>query len=243
MVPNERISGMDWKSFGHGIVSNAAWWGMLLISGFGMAYLKANWPSLAGPLLYGLLAAACIFVIHLAGTGRSLFSKRVAQTTVENLEANIRSWLDSFHLSAKSQPADAAHFLIFVTMNSGHGVLLARFKSSERYLTVQGRIVLSPEHQQAMDAMTVAARNRTVGEIALELSRARVGHTFEAPPLRAIGLSKGILITSALTEQQFASMLDDMDLSINVARMFTSQAIEKNSSSPQIRRPDRGHQK
>jgi hypothetical protein len=200
-----------------------------------LVLLKAHWPALAGPALYGLFAATCIFVLHWAGTGKPLFSRQQPQTTLENIEANIRVWLDNFRLAAKKENHESTHFSIIVTLNNGNPVQVSRYKVTERYLTFQTRLAVSAEHQVPVDAMISTQRDRMMREITLELGRAKIGFTFEGPPFRSIVISKLSIISSKLTEDAFVAILDEMDSAVTLARASTVMAIERNSSQPTTR--------
>jgi hypothetical protein len=219
---------MDWKTLFKGVLHNAIWWVLVVLGGALPALLKAYRPLLAGPVAYGLFGATCVFIIHFVGTGRSLFSRQQPQTTPENVEANIRVWLDNFGLAAKKDRLDSAHFCIAITLHSGNGIVVVRQKASERYLLFQSRLGLAPEHQAPVDAMASAQRDQMMREITLDLARARIGYAFEGPPFRSIVLSKSSFITSRLTEDAFVAIIDEMDSAVALARAATVLAIERN---------------
>jgi len=223
---------MEWKTFRENIASNLAAALIVLISGSSLAILKIYLPMFATPILYGLAGGACVATVLFTLTGKAIFSRKQPETTLENIEVNIRAWLDNFHLSAKKEHLDNAHFCLLVVLNSGNGIVVARLNPTERYLTFQTRIGLATEHQIPIDAMIPQQRDRVMREIMVELAKTKVGFRLEGPPFRSILIMKTSFITTRLTEDAFLATLDEMDSAVNLAKLVTVMAIERYSSSP-----------
>jgi hypothetical protein len=227
----------DWRSFFNNMLSNLAWWVVLLAGGAVLALLRFYWPLLAEPALYGFVGVTCVAILIFATTGRPIFSKQLPQTTPENVEANVRAWLDSFKISCKKETSPDTYFILLATLNSGNPIGIGRAKAQDRYLSFQARISLSPEHQGPMDRMTPAQIEHTLREITLEFFRTKTNYTLEGPPFRAIVISKALLISARLTEDVFSGILDEMDSAVSMARVVTVMAIERNTGNKIAAKP------
>ena len=209
------------------MVSRAIWWLLVLGGGIGVGIIKLHWPTLSGPVLYGLGGAACIAIIHFAATGRALLSR--PDTTPENVEKNIRKWLDNFGLASKKEVDPLSYFVLGITLANGNPILVARVKAKDRYLTFQMTLALAPEHQAIIERMNDPQRERVMEELILELGRSRIGHSIQGPPFKGVILLKAVPITPNYTEGSFAASLDEMDSALNVARIAIRLAISRNS--------------
>ncbi len=221
--------GIEWKELRGHLLGHAVWTVIALAVGTGVALLKVYWPNIASPVLYGLASVTCFAIISFTITGRAVFSKQRPQTTPENLETNIRVWLDNFGLASQKQTNDAACFLIAVTMKNGNPVAIFRPKMGDRYISFQSRVTVSPEHQAPMNAMPRPVQEKVSREVALELVRANIGYTMEGMPISAVTVVKSVVISSALTEDVFVALLDQMDSALNLAKLGIVTAIERNT--------------
>jgi hypothetical protein len=84
-----------------------------------LAYLKAKKERLAGPALYGLVGFTMVMVIAIALTGHALLSKETPQTTLENVEANIKTWAETFSLGIQKQTDINFTFIYAISLPSG----------------------------------------------------------------------------------------------------------------------------
>lgn len=222
---------MDWKSLYNNVLSNIVWWLLVLGGGALLALLKIYWPKFADPTLYALVGIACLAMVAFSLKGKGLLISNPAVITPENIEEHVREWLDHFRVSSKKESAPTGmSFLVIATLRSGNLVAIGRHNEAEEYLSLQSRVMLGPEHQVAIDAMTEEQRNQTIQEIVLELLRTRIAHTLEGPPFRAMILSKGLRISGTLTEDVFIAAMDEMDNAGNMAKLATNAAFARNAA-------------
>jgi hypothetical protein len=91
---------MDW--IWQNLLSSVIWEILLIIGGAaGLAYLRAKWPQWAAPVLYAVGGAACIAVVLFTATGHSILSHQQPETTIDNVEANVKVCLDNFDYSIR----------------------------------------------------------------------------------------------------------------------------------------------
>ena len=99
--------------------------------------------------MYGLAGMACVGIVWFTVTGRALLSKEQPQTTIDNVEANIRAWADSFSYTiTKENPSPNQYFLYLIVLHSGGVVFVSRNKDKGRYLKFQGNIALAKNEQE-----------------------------------------------------------------------------------------------
>jgi hypothetical protein len=221
---------IEWKELRGHLLGHAVWTVIALAVGTGLTFLKVYWPNIASPVLYGLAGITCFAVISFTITGRALLSKQQPQTTPENVETNMRAWIDNFGLASQKQTNNAAHFIFTVTMNNGNPVGIFRPKVRDRYVSFQSQITVAPEHQAQLDAMSRPQQEKVTKEITLEFVRANLGYVIDGTPIRNMTIIKSALISAALTEDVFVGFLDQMDSAINLAKLAIVLAIERNAS-------------
>jgi hypothetical protein len=227
---------MGWKSFWQSLVTNIV--SAMLILGVGalLTILEATNSKWARPTLYGLAGIALMALVIFAFTGRAILSKKQPQTTVENVEANVRVWLDYFGLAVQRADDPQAHFILHVRCGSGIGVTIARPRARDRYLLLLCKVEISKEHQDILAALPKERSARIGEEVNLELARTGVGYnlTFGADgTMTVIQMSKAVPITGSLTEDTFIASVDKVESSVHIAREVVRLAID--SAKPPIR--------
>jgi hypothetical protein len=160
---------------------------------------------------------------------RSLEAASRPQITPENVETHIRSWLDTFELSAKKVQGPAFIFGYEVGPQS-LPVLVVREKRFERYITIQAVLRVSPEHQAMMTKLTKEQQDQLVGAIILETARAGAGVVYDRKD-NTIAVSKRVPITGGLTEYEFVSRLDAVKLATLVANETLVSKLDRMSMS------------
>ena len=144
-------------------------------------------------------------------------SRAEAQTSTENIEANVNNWSEDLGLSVQKQhPSPDLNFLYVVTLNNKTPVLVSRAKEKPQFLQLQITLTLAPEHEAALEKLSTEQIQHVADQVVLEAARTHVGYAMVKGPPRGIILDKGVPITSGLNEATFASYLDEMD-SANVA--------------------------
>jgi len=220
---------MDWKAVWQGLLSNLLSACIIAGGGILLAYLAATHSRWAAPLLYGLGGATIVSLLIFSLTGRPPFSRKLPQTTVENIEANIRAWLDYFGLGVQKNTDPEAHFVFLVTCRSGMGLYVARFKSRDRYIAFGSNIEISAEHREILAALPKEKSGRITEGLAFELAKTGVGFKLDMQTdgtMSKISLQRAILITPNLTEDSFAHYVDQMESNAQVARVAIRLAID-----------------
>jgi hypothetical protein len=211
-------------------------WEVLLMLGVGgvLGYLKANMPELAPRILYGLASATCVGILLFAFTGRAILSKAPPEITVDNVEQNIRTWLDTFKVGEQVESDETAYFTYAVTLANGNHVIVARSKGRDHYITFTASVMVSADHASLLAKMDANEAQQIEDEVDLDLAMFKIGRTMIGSPLKGVLIIKSVPITSSLTESEFASALDEMDNGLAVARQAirTSIGRRKNSKLP-----------
>ncbi|MGB8472686.1 MAG: DUF2299 family protein [Candidatus Acidiferrum sp.] len=229
---------MDWTALVQGLLTN--WLSDALVVGGGivLAILKRRDSKWAGTIAYFLAACAFLSILGYTFTGRALLSVETPHTTPQNVELNIRSWADKFSFGVRKQTDNDFSFVYAVTVPSGRMILVGSPKIRPGYLLFRGNLLISPEHQAALKKLSPAQLERISDEINLEMARNKTGFTILNAPFREIVVSKGVPITSNLTEDSFLASLDEIDSSILLAREATRLAFFHNGVPDVMPRPE-----
>ena len=245
---------MDW------LIQNlfsALVWEILLLLGVGAAlgYLRAKWPTIAIPVLYGVAGAACVGILVFTFTGRGLVSKRSADVSPEHLEESIRKWADSAGLSVAKMPSvpQDVYFGLVVTLADGNPISVFRGKEKSNFIQMQCPLTLSQEHLAMLGKLTKEQADDAIEEVTLEMNRARIGfimQTASVPPLptqqvtttRPSIFQQTILVTKPLAiqdagEVSFIASINEIDSQIGIVRGVTDLTLKRYSRQAAITPP------
>jgi hypothetical protein len=146
--------------------------------------------------------------------------------TPENIEMNVRNWLDATEVNVRRLPADAnIHFGFEVTTVSGTPLGILRARGDDRYLTFVTRIALSPEHKQVYDGMTEIEKVRMRRSFRLEAAKAKI-EFMATPDLTPITIQSRLPITETLTEADFLVAINEVNFSSILVRETLGLALE-----------------
>src|SRR5438105_4908200 len=96
---------------------------VVFMVGLVMVWLRSYWPTIAWPILYGVVGSTCVAaVLILLNIYWALPKPIPSQVGADTLESTIRGWLDAFHLGVRKVDNDAAHFSLLVTTTAGKTV-------------------------------------------------------------------------------------------------------------------------
>jgi hypothetical protein len=209
---------MDWNGIWSGVLSNILY-GLLIVGGGVMfAYLKKKQSQWLPMFTWGLGGAALILACILMWKGLMAIPEKHVSITPQNVEANIRTWLDDFHLSTKSDSNPAAHFVLLATLSNGDGVYIVRLHDLEHYLVFKSNIGISPDHLSIIRSMGKADYDQFVAETSLELARAKVNFALSGSPVTNIAIESTLPITENLTEADVMKSIDEMDAAMVLVR-------------------------
>jgi hypothetical protein len=102
--------------FVQGLITNGAWALLVLGTGVVVTLLARHASVWAVPALYGLAASTLVLISIVAlKVVRSLPAKRPV-IDLDNVEKEIRIWLDKFRTAVRNDPIPEAYFRFMVTM-------------------------------------------------------------------------------------------------------------------------------
>jgi hypothetical protein len=220
---------MDWKALWQGILGNIVAAFLIFGGGAVLAFLSATHSVWAQPALYGIGGCSFIALLIFALTGKHIFSRQEPQTTIENVESNLRQWVDYFGLGVKKMDESDSIFAYLVTCRSGISVIVARVKARERYLVFAVNMEISQEHRDFLSSLSKDQSGRVAEELTLELARLGVSYNVSFEPngtMNKVSLQRSIPITHNVTQDTFASYLDQMDSNTQVAREAIRLSID-----------------
>jgi hypothetical protein len=190
-----------------------------------LAILKAKRPTWAPPALYGVMGLTCVFVSIYAFTGRALLFKEHPETTIDNIESNVRTWADGFQLGVRKLDDPTSYFTYSVEMVSQNKCYVARRKAKDHYVLIQCNIDIDPRVYEPMKKLRPEQIHDIYHAVNFELARLRLGYevipdanlTWDTP-IKFMKISKLIPISTALTEIVFVEAMQEMDNEITVAK-------------------------
>lgn len=220
--------GKLWRDLAISIVS-----GLLIVSGG--AVLSHVAPDFFFAVLWGLVSAALISIIILTFIVLRRTPKRVPAVTPENVESSIRVWLDSFRLGVRKIDETETHFSLIVS-HLDKQIVVRRYKTLDRYVTVQITIVLSPKARTVYEQLSIEERNIFAARLLVEVSRTSMVAMMDLEtPNGGITLARRLPITENLTEESFMSAVDAVDSArIQVLRTLELMLLDvtKNARIP-----------
>jgi hypothetical protein len=177
----------------------------VLVTGGGLAWLRARKEKLAGPAIYAVIGIACASFVIFSWTGRSVLSQDTPETTAENIQTNVRQWADDVELGIRKLDDANYKWIVTITLRNGKFVDVGQPAKHSSYLLMRATINLTPDQMQAASSLDKTHADGLLRDILLELARAKVANTVHGPPLTGIEINKAIPITTALTEASFSN--------------------------------------
>lgn len=126
--------------------------------------------------------------------------------TSDNLEVNVRQWLDDFHLSVKRKDDPDAFFSFDIVGPSG-GMTLRRAKKLDKYLVLGAIAGLDEKLMNEYSRLSDEQKAELDSDLKLELARARLSFEYRLPG--PILISNAIPITANLTEYDVIKNISD----------------------------------
>jgi hypothetical protein len=184
----------------------------LIIIGVGavLDYLQHSHPSWFGVVLWGLVGCGLIAVILMPFILLKRLPKRAPEVTPENIEANIRTWFDSFRLSTKRIDDPQSLFALLATLDNDMKILITRPKLLDRYIAIHSAITISPDDKAMLDGLPAEEHGIFAMRLSVELSRTGMGYTMDLPK-NTITLTRRVPITANLNEGNFMEAVDAVD--------------------------------
>lgn len=203
----------------------------LALAGIGAAllpYFQSHVAQTTTTALYILVAVTCVLLIQFALTGTPLLSRLRPETTPENVEANIRVWLDNFGMTVRKEATPNAHFELTVYFQAGRNIAIRRFKDSDRYINLAVTIGVGPQDVAKLQRMNGSQKKRINSQLTFEILRSKVNNfRIVGPPANIfseVHLEQRLPITPLLNEDAFMSALNAMD-NLALLTLFTIETL------------------
>jgi hypothetical protein len=235
--------GMDWSSLGHNLLANGIWALLVIGGGLAFGYLRARHADKVPIALYAILGATCVAILIFTFTGRGLFVTKPPAVTPENIEENVKSWVE--HLGMNIGPANEpdSYFAYMLSLpNSAQPVEVFRLmKEKPGYLQFKAVVQVAGEHQLAFSKMSPEAVQRISEQLDLDIGRANLGCTF-GQAISIDGEHHKAIITGAflvrgvpianLSEIYFSETFDQLTRGTAIVKSFIRLA----ATTPEISR-------
>ena len=102
---------MDWNWIWEGPVSRLIYDTLVLATGGGMFFLRMRQSRWSSPILYGLSASTlAALLLYAVGVHHAFVVSQDEQTTMDNVQERVRSWIDNFGLTSRSNPGNDRYF-------------------------------------------------------------------------------------------------------------------------------------
>jgi hypothetical protein len=217
----------------------------VVLAGIGAAllsYFRSHVAQTTTTALYILVAVSCVLLIQFALTGKALLSRLRPETTPENVEANIRVWLDNFRMTFRKEATPNAHFELTVYFQPGRNIGIRRFKDSDRYINLGVSIGVGPQDVAKLQRMNGPQIKRFNSQLTFELLRSKANNfRIVGPPatfLSEVHLEQRLPITPLLNEDAFMSALNAMD-NLAMLTLFTIETLIELETNPAKESTDR----
>lgn len=212
---------------------------LVIVGGFGVGWARAKNYAWATPAMYGLVSAAMILIILIGVRAWNILPTPASQITPENLESNVRKWLDTFSISSRKGQDLNCYFVFLVTLRNGNRVIVCRVTDPNlsKYLIIQGSLSVTPPLDKILDGMSQEKKEHLINEVGCELAKLRMtcdillaskayGAQIQRPPAIII-VEKRVPINNNLSEDLFMDRLDDINSAIMVARQVIVSGLER----------------
>lgn len=218
----------DW--FWQGLLTN--WLSALITLGVGLmlAYFKKKGSRWVTPILLGLFGMALICIILWAFMAITKLQQEPEPITQENIERNIRTWLDNFAFSTRKEDDPQAFFRLIATTQTNRPITITRLKSLDRYVIVATALTLSPQHKAVFDKLSQEDKGLLLLGIRGEMAKLKIGYVIDNTS--NISLLRRLPITSGLTEGNLMTTIDEVDGAFVIAEQFLIMNL--NQPSKQI---------
>jgi hypothetical protein len=151
---------------------------------------------------------ALVAITWFAFTGKGII--QAPSTTPDNVESNIRTWLDTFNYSVrviKDNPPDII-FALEATNVYGQQLVILRPKARDNYIQLQMTAVPPLDYQNRFTKLSESDKKEYLGQVSLEILKART-HSFNFVGLpKLVEVSHSIPITNDLNADSFIREVD-----------------------------------
>lgn len=198
------------------------WQGLIVsilaaLGGTTIAFLRKSGSPWATPVLYGLGASALIGVALTAAAVWSIrpvvLSAFPSPATPDNIEKNVREWLDHANVEVAKLSNPETYFTLRVRFRNNHLVVIDRPRSDGQSLVLKATTALSEAEQATVKSALQSRVELLEFHLRQELARANVTYSNVAKPFDAMTLEKRLPIRG-LDEYTFRDKLDQVDFGV-----------------------------
>lgn len=186
-----------------------------LAGGGVIAWMKRHGSPWLVPILWGLGGSVGILIG--AGAIRLIafpVPQPATQITSDNVERNVKNWLERFGFSIQKMPVSDGRYFQYVATNPfNRKTVVERVKSVplDSYLEFENSVILGAEDPARFNTLSATNKSKFILDLTAEMARAKIGFSTVYSPQFQIQLSKTLPIASGLTEATFIQTMSDMD--------------------------------
>jgi hypothetical protein len=209
---------MDAKKWVAEKISEWAFFGLI---GLGwaavLAWLKLDHSALAAPLLYGSAGACMVWVAGGLYIAISRIPRLRTRVTVDNIEQNVRAWLDQSGFSVKSDTVPETFFRLSAQAPGGCIFSIGRPRSGLiDHVLIHAPIANEKTVLKEMQDAPKDEQTRLLELVKVELARARVGYFGLSFPLsQQFSVGRSVRITDSLNEEAFIRAVWDVEAAVS----------------------------
>jgi len=189
---------------------------------------------MAGIVAYTLGGFTLVAVLIFTVTGHAILSFQQPQTTQDNIQSNIKAWLNDFNLSETTLPDSEAlpnsMFTEQVVYPDGDHQQITHLKNHTGYIICYANLTLAPEHVAIWNKLTKERIAEISQELTIEMARTQLDVAF-ALPNNGLHVEKRVPIVN-LTEDSFISDIGQVRDGILLAR--STLILELTKARPQV---------
>jgi hypothetical protein len=208
-----------------------------IVAAWGRIKDRWSWPMMT---VYALVVFACtlfIFDRFAGSSGNQAEPKQKSEQgiTEQNIEAKTRAWLDAFHLGVTKLADSPDFYFSFQAIgNNKIPITIVRSKEHEHYLTLLGKIEISPKHRALFEKLSEGEKIRLIQKLRIEVAQSQINCAFDPPnTFNFVVIEKRIPITGSLTEAQFMQGAEEMNYGIILVRDTLGLILDnKDNSKP-----------
>jgi hypothetical protein len=222
---------MDWQGIATSVI------GTLLVMG-GAALLtwwRQKRPRLGAIARYWLNMVATLLVIIFVSTGFVPFAKHKPESTLDNIESNMKLWCEKLGFGFVKESARAAGetstFAYDVTINK-EVVRVNHDTQGPEYLNFTSNVQFPPEYEAQIKTFSNDELQDVMDEIGLELGRVQVMSLIGGWPNPSPGqpiaiITAKIAFIPELSEHQFLECLSEMGTANQLAHIAMRVGIRR----------------
>lgn len=216
------------------IVEKVGEWAFFGILGLGwavvLAWLKLDHSALAAPLLYGSAGACMTWVAGGLYIAISRIPRLRTRVTIDNIEQNIRAWLDQSGFSVKSDSVPETFFRLSAQSPGGCALSIGRPRAGLiEHVVIHAPIANEKTVLKELQDAAKYEQARLLELVKVELARAKVGYSgLSFPVVQQFTVGKSVPITDSLNEEAFIRAVWDVEAAVNavmaVYRLWVQEA-------------------